>query len=116
VPACAALTAPALIAAIWGFLHKSTKTGLSDFRGSPSIGKGELRSSAVTSQFELSLYPTEVLVKTPEAGLTVDSVILLNQIRSIDRRWLVRRLGMVRPATMTNVERALMLSLGLVRI
>jgi len=28
-----------------GFLHKSTKTGISDFRGSLSIGKGELRSS-----------------------------------------------------------------------
>jgi len=72
--------------------------------------------AAITSQFEERIYPTEVLIKAPEAGLTVDSVALLNQIRSIDQRWLVRRLGMVRPATMINVERALMISLGLVRI
>ena len=72
--------------------------------------------AAITSQFEEPIYPTEVLIKAPEAGLTVDSVALLNQIRSIDRRRLVRRLGAVRPATMINVERALMISLGLVRI
>jgi mRNA interferase MazF len=72
--------------------------------------------AAITSQFEERIYPTEVLIKAPEAGLTVDSVALLNQIRSIDQRRLVRRLGMVRPATMINVERALMISLGLVRI
>jgi mRNA interferase MazF len=72
--------------------------------------------AAITSQFEERIYPTEVLIKASEAGLTADSVALLNQIRSIDRRRLVRRLGAVRPATMTNVERALMISLGLVRV
>jgi mRNA interferase MazF len=72
--------------------------------------------AAITSQFEKRIYPTEVLIKASEAGLTADSVALLNQIRSIDRRRLVRRLGAVRPATMTNVERALMISLGLVRV
>jgi mRNA interferase MazF len=72
--------------------------------------------AAITSQFEEPIYPTEVLIKAPEAGLTMDSVALLNQIRSIDQRRLVRRLGVVRPATMMNVERALMISLGLVRI
>jgi len=72
--------------------------------------------AAITSQFEERIYPTEVPIKASEAGLTADSVALLNQIRSIDRRRLVRRLGAVRPATMTNVERALMISLGLVRV
>ena len=72
--------------------------------------------AAITSQFEERIYPTEVLIKASEAGLTADMVALLNQIRSIDRRRLVRRLGAVRPATMTNVERALMISLGLVRV
>src|SRR5947209_672419 len=72
--------------------------------------------AAITSQFEEHIYPTEVLIRAPDAGLTADSVALLNQIRSIDRRRLVRRLGMVRPATMINVERALMVSLGLVRV
>jgi mRNA interferase MazF len=53
--------------------------------------------AAITSQFEERIYPTEVLIKAPQAGLTADSVALLNQIRSIDRRRLVRRLGAADP-------------------
>jgi mRNA interferase MazF len=72
--------------------------------------------AAITSQFEEPIYPTEVRIKAPEAGLTTDSVALLNQIRSVDRRRLVRRFGAIRPLTMINVERALMISLGLERV
>lgn len=45
--------------------------------------------AAITSQFDLPLYPTEVLVQPPEGGLHVNSVVLLNQIRSIDKQRLV---------------------------
>ena len=45
--------------------------------------------AAITSQFETPLYPTEVLVRPPEGGLTVDSVVLLNQVRSVDKGRLV---------------------------
>lgn len=69
--------------------------------------------AAVTSGVGGRLYPTEVLIRAPEAGLSVDSIVLLNQIRSIDRKRLVRRLGTVDPLTMTRVDRALRLSLGL---
>lgn len=72
--------------------------------------------AAITSQFEEPLYPTEVVVSMPEGGLSVDSVVLLNQIRSIDKRRLVRRLGAVRPGTMEQVDRALQISLGLVKV
>lgn len=72
--------------------------------------------AAMTSQFGDLLYPTEVLVKAPEGGLTVDSVVLLNQIRSIDRRRLVKRLGAVKQGTMARIDRALMVSVGLVKI
>jgi mRNA interferase MazF len=72
--------------------------------------------AAVSSQFEEPLYPTEVLVTAPEGGLTVDSVVLLNQIRSIDGRRRVRRLGSVRRSTMAAVDRALQISLGLLEI
>lgn len=72
--------------------------------------------AAITSQFEEPLYPTEVLLSVPEGGLSVDSVVLLNQIRSIDKRRLVRRLGAVRPDTMEQVERALQISLGLLKV
>lgn len=39
--------------------------------------------AAITSRFDQELYPTEALVKTPEGGLNVDSVVLLNQTISI---------------------------------
>ena len=72
--------------------------------------------AAVTSRVEPDLYPTEVLVKAPEGGLPVDSVVLLNQIRSMDRQRLIRRLGKLSRETMRSVDRALMLSLGLVEL
>lgn len=71
---------------------------------------------AITSQFEEPLYPTEVLTMAPEGGLEVDSVVLLNQIRSIDSARLIRRLGKLTPETMRRVDRALMVSLGLVEL
>lgn len=70
--------------------------------------------AALTSQFEEPLYPTEVLITPPEGRLTVSSVVLLNQIRSIDRRRLVRRLGTVTQETFERVNRAMQLSLGLI--
>jgi mRNA interferase MazF len=70
----------------------------------------------MTSRFEDPLYPTEVLVRASEGGLEVDSVVLLNQIRSVDKARLVRRLGALKGQTVKEVDRALLLSLGLVRV
>jgi mRNA interferase MazF len=72
--------------------------------------------AAINSQFTEPLYPTEVLITPPEGGLTTASVALLNQIRSIDRRRLVRRLGRVSAATMERVNRAIQLSFGLIEL
>lgn len=69
--------------------------------------------AAITSHFDAKLYPTEVLVKKSEGGLTADSVVLLNQIRSIDKARLVKRFGTVKPETMEKVEDALRVSLEL---
>lgn len=70
--------------------------------------------AAITSKADDSLFPTEVLVRAGEGGLTRDSVVLLNQLRSIDRTRLVRRLGHLARVTMARVDRALAVSLGLV--
>ena len=72
--------------------------------------------AAITSQVRDPARPTNVLVHFPEGGLTVDSVILLNQIRSIDKRRLSKRMGRLSPPTMARVDRALGISLGLVAI
>jgi mRNA interferase MazF len=72
--------------------------------------------AAVTSQFEKPLYPTEVLIRATEGGLAADSAALLNQIRSIDKKRLVKRLGSVRVETMATIDRAIQISLGLVEL
>jgi|SRR2546428_596834 len=69
--------------------------------------------AAITTKFDEELYPTEVLVRAPEGGLDADSVVLLNQIRSVDQRRLVHRAGRLTPETMRRVDRALIRSLGL---
>jgi mRNA interferase MazF len=72
--------------------------------------------AAITSRFEEPLYPTEVRVRAPEGGLNADGVILLNQVRSMDKRRLLKRLGRLKPETMEKVDRALQISLGLVKL
>jgi mRNA interferase MazF len=72
--------------------------------------------AAITSRFEEPTYPTEVVVRAPEGGLEVDGVVLLNQIRSIDKRRLVRRMGALKPERMRQVEQAMLISLGIVRV
>ena len=69
--------------------------------------------AAITSKAEEKLYPTEVAIPRGEGGLAADSVVLLNQIRSIDKKRLVRRLGTVKAETMHQVDRALQISVGL---
>lgn len=73
--------------------------------------------AAITSKLDDErTYPTQVVVQAGEGGLRVDSVILLNQIRSMDTSRLVRRLGVLRTETVREVDRALLLSLGLVKV
>ena len=72
--------------------------------------------AAITSKFDDDLYPTEVLVKAGKAGMTQNSVVLLNQIRSIDRARLIKRLGRVDDETLKRVNASLKVSVGLVEI
>jgi mRNA interferase MazF len=63
---------------------------------------------------ESAAYPVEVEVKAPDGGLTNNSLVLLGQIRAIDKRRLVEKLGKLKPETMRKVDRAIQISLGLV--
>jgi mRNA interferase MazF len=69
--------------------------------------------AAITSKADDKLYPTEVALPKGEGGMTVDSVVLLNQVRSIDKRRLVRRMGLISPETLKRVDVAIRISLGL---
>ncbi|WP_373524927.1 type II toxin-antitoxin system PemK/MazF family toxin [Nostoc sp.] len=48
--------------------------------------------------------------------MEVDSVVLLNQIRSIDKQRLIKRLGMLHQDAIAQVDRAIQISLGLVKL
>lgn len=72
--------------------------------------------AAITSQHDNNLYPTEVLIKPPEGGLSNNSVVLLNQIRSIDKKRLIKRLGKLTLTSMKQVERAIQVSFGLIEL
>jgi len=69
--------------------------------------------AAITSQPRDPLRPTNILVKAPEGGLSSDSVVLLNQVRSIEKQRLSKRLGILKPETMQQVDRAIQISFGL---
>ena len=68
--------------------------------------------AVITSKFNQSPYPTEVILEPGQSGLSLRSALLLNQIRSVDRRRLGKRLGRASAATMRAVEHALQISLG----
>jgi len=57
----------------------------------------------------------EVLIKPPEGGLAKPSVIQPNQIRSIDKRRLVKKLGELSKETVQALNTALQITLGLVK-
>jgi mRNA interferase MazF len=57
--------------------------------------------------------PIHIPVLVPEGGLTKDSVILCDQLRTLDRHRLLQGLGMITPATLTRVEACVRAVLGL---
>ena len=70
--------------------------------------------AALTTTVGAQRYPTEVHVNAPEGGLRRDSVILLNQLRTIDKRRLIKRWGRLSPKTLQQLDEALRISLALV--
>jgi mRNA interferase MazF len=73
--------------------------------------------AAITSAISPVPYPAEVVIDPTAAnGLDVRSSIRLDQIRTVDRQRLARRLGVVDSATVAQVDEALKISLGLVRL
>ena len=58
-------------------------------------------------------YPVDVPVAKGEGGLSKDSVVQCNLLRSVDERRFVRTLGHLSKTTMEKVDRALRISLAL---
>ena len=69
---------------------------------------------AALSTGEDARYDVQVEVKAPEGGLRHNSMVLLNQIRTIDKRRVGRYWGRLSAQTMQQVDEAIKISLGLV--
>jgi mRNA interferase MazF len=72
--------------------------------------------AAITPQYADRPHPREVLIRPGKSGLNVISAVVLNQIRLIDRRRLVKRLGIFDTVVIGRVDRAIQISLGLIEI
>ena len=63
-----------------------------------------------------ALYPTEVALAAPASGLPKNSLVLLNQLRTIDKARLAEKIGVVPTETLRAINRALALSVGLIEV
>ena len=70
-------------------------------------------AAAITSQMGKALLPTHIQLQGQSVGLSRDSVILLEQIRTIDKSRLRERMGRLDENTMSAVDSAIAVSFGL---
>ncbi len=70
--------------------------------------------AAITSQINKAKLPTHIEILADDYGLSKDSVILLEQIRTVDKRRLRERIGKLDEELMERVNEALMVSIGLI--
>ncbi len=68
----------------------------------------------ITSQNLEKIYPIEVLLTPKNSSVEQDSKVLLNQIRFIDKERLIKKVGKVDEETLSDINEALKISLGLV--
>ena len=70
-------------------------------------------AAAITSQTGKAKLPTHIELNAKSVGLSRDSVILLEQIRTIDKSRLRERMGKLDDKTMNKVDSAIAVSFGL---
>ena len=70
-------------------------------------------AAAITSQINKAKLPTHIELSGQSCGLSRDSVILLEQIRTIDKKRLKERMGKLDAAVMDKVDNAIAVSFGL---
>lgn len=70
-------------------------------------------AAAITSQHDKAKLPTHISVSAVDCGLTKDSIVLLEQVRTIDKQRLKEKMGSLSGGAMDKVDRALSVSFGL---
>lgn len=69
--------------------------------------------AAITSQINKAKLPTHVEISSEEYGLNKDSVVLLEQVRTLDKKRLKEKIGHMKDEDMALVDEALLISMGL---
>ena len=69
--------------------------------------------AAITSQINKAKLPTHVEICSEEYGLNRDSVVLLEQIRTLDKKRLKEKIGHMTEDDMKKVNKSLLISLNL---
>jgi mRNA interferase MazF len=69
--------------------------------------------AAITSQINKAKLPTHVEISSEIYGLNKDSVVLLEQIRTVDKKRLREKIGHMTDEDMNKVHEALIISMGL---
>ena len=72
-------------------------------------------AAAVTSKINKAKLPTHIELNAMEFGLSKDSVVLLEQIRTLDKKRLKERITQLPQETMQMVDDALLISLGFIK-
>ncbi|MBP3299976.1 MAG: type II toxin-antitoxin system PemK/MazF family toxin [Clostridia bacterium] len=70
-------------------------------------------AAAITSRINKNRLPTHIEVDAQSYGLARDSIVLLEQIRTLDKRRLKERMGHLDREAMERVDRAISISFGL---
>ena len=70
-------------------------------------------AAAITSRMGKARMPTHIDIYADKVGLAKDSVILLEQIRTLDKRRLKEKMGHLDEDTMSSVNNAIEVSFGL---
>ena len=70
-------------------------------------------AAAITSQHDKAKLPTHIQVLSTDSGLTRDSIVLLEQIRTIDKKRLKEKMGRLDGPSMAEIDQALSISFGL---
>jgi mRNA interferase MazF len=70
-------------------------------------------AAAITSQINKAKMPTHIEIDADDYGLSKDSVILLEQVRTIDKQRLKEKMGSLDITAMHRVDKALSVSFGL---
>ena len=70
-------------------------------------------AAAITSQIGKARLPTHIELSARTYGLSRDSVVLLEQVRTIDKKRLKERMGKLDESLMVQVDSALQVSFGL---